>query len=169
MDADPPYWRRRTAPSELERLGAERWLLLTTAGPAGDTLTAIGRPVPADGRLLLVSGRDAALAERLTGDHRVTLVPCDSRGGPRPAGPFDAVDPVGTSLRAEPVAATARPSPGDERTALIRFATRHRLAAGASGATDTLRRLLGRPAPPPLVLEIRLGPADPDGTGRETG
>lgn len=149
---DPPYWRPRPARSELDRLGAERWLLVRAG-----SLTAVARPVLADGRLLLVTAPDPELTRRLSVDATVTLTPCDSRGGPRPARPFDVVDPVGSSRRAEPVGATARPSPRDERTALVGYATRHRLAAGASSALATVRGLLGHPPPPPLVLEARLG------------
>lgn len=145
---DPPYWRRRTDPDDATRLAAERRLLLT----AGD-LTAVGRPVRLpDGRLLLVTAADPELDARLAEDHTVTLTPCDSRGGPRPARPFDVVDPVASSRRAEPVPATARPSPADERAALIHGARRNR----GGPAVETLRRLLGRPAPPPLVLELEL-------------
>ena len=111
------------------------------------------RPVLADGRLLLVAPADAELKTRLTEDHTVTLTPCDSRGEPRPARPFDVVDPVGTSLPAEPVPARAWPSPADERTALVQYATRHRLAAGASQGLATVRGLLGARAAAPLVLE----------------
>lgn len=148
---DPPYWRPRPDPQPLERLGGERRLLLT-AGPC----TAVVRPVLADGRLLLIAAPDPRLAARLTEDDGVTLTPCDSRGDPRPPRPFDVVDPVGTSRPAEPVAARARPSPADERTALVRYATRHRLAAGVSSGFGTVRGLLGSPPPAPLVLEAVL-------------
>lgn len=145
---DPPYWRRRADPDDATRLGGERRLLLT----AGDR-TAIGRPVRLPGgRLLLVTPADPDLVERLAEDHAVTLTPCDSRGGPRPARPFDVVDPVATSRRAEPVPAIAAPSPGDARAALIEVARRDR----GGQAVQTLRRLLGRPAPPPLVLALEL-------------
>jgi hypothetical protein len=149
--SDPPYWRPRSEPPTLERLGGERRLLLT----AGDR-TAVVRPVLADGRLLLLAPPDPELSARLSEDPAVTLTPCDSRGGPRPVRPFDAADPVGSSRPAEPVAAVARPSPQDARTALVRYATRHRLAAGATSGVATVRGLLGSPAPPPLVLEARL-------------
>jgi hypothetical protein len=33
---------------------------------------------------------------------------------------------------------------------------RHRLAGGVTSAMATVRRLLGRPRPPPLVLTVRL-------------
>lgn len=152
---DPPYWRRRPAPSELDRLAAERWLLLT-AGPV--PVTAIARPVLDGDRLLLVTPADADLLAQLAADPAVGLAPCDNRGRPRAAGPFDAADPVASTRPAEPVPATARPSPRDERSARVLLAVRHRLAGGAASAVDTLRRLLGRPAAPPLVLEVRLSP-----------
>lgn len=149
--SDPPYWRRRPEPTPLERLGAERRLLLT-AGPH----SVVVRPVLTGGRLLLLADRHPEVESHLDAGRPTTLTPCDSRGEPRPDRPFDVADPVRTSRPAEPVAVRVRPSPGDATTAVVLDATRHRLAGGMRSAVRTVRGLVGSPAAPPLVLEAWL-------------
>ena len=153
---DPPYWRRRPAPSDLVRLGDERYVSLTTSGPDGTTLTTTVRPVRDGHRLLLSMAADPELLDRLRDGAQVTLTPCDNRGRPRAARALDAADPVASTRRADPVPGTARLSPGDERRARVLLAGRYRLAAGFGSAVETVRRLLGHAPPPVVVVEVRL-------------
>lgn len=152
--ADPPYWRERPAPSDLDRLGAERHLSLTTFRRDG---TPVATPVwvVRDGdHLLVLTGAGTGTARRLAHTGRVTLTPCDFRGRPRRA-PFDAVDPVAGTRVASPVEATAVVRAGRDDRVRILLAAKYGLVFRANtGAQTVLRLLRRRPPAPTVVVEI---------------
>jgi uncharacterized protein len=152
---DPPYWRDRPAPSDLERFGAERYVSLTTFHPDG---TPVATPVwvVRDGdRLLVWTGAGTGTVRRLAHTSRVTLTASDFRGRPRRARPFDPTDPVASARTASPVEGTALVRDGRDDRARILLAGKYGLVFRATmGANIVLRLLRRRPPPPMVVVEI---------------
>jgi len=160
--SDPPYWRDRPPPTDLERLGAERYLSLTTVQRDGVPVSTPVRVVRDGDRLLVRTGADTGEVERIRQAGRVTVTPCDFRGQPKRGRPLDLADPVANAALATPIEVTARLLPdADEPRLRILLAEKYRLSFRVTSAVETVLRLVGRRPPDRKVaVELRLtGPA----------
>lgn len=156
---DPPYWRDRPPPSDLERLGDERYVSLTTFEPDGTPVATPVRIVRDGDRLLVVwSSADLGTVERLRHTSRVTVTPSDGRGRPKRAWPLDAADPAASARVVTPVEGTARVLPdADEPRVRMLLAGKYRLGYRFTSAAETVLRLLRRHRPGSRVaVEITL-------------
>ncbi|SFQ35783.1 hypothetical protein SAMN05421810_106269 [Amycolatopsis arida] len=85
----------------VERLSAEKYVLLTTFRKSGEPVSTPVWAAPLDGELVVWSARDAGKVKRLRRDDRVEVTACDVRGrrthGPTVPGRARLLDAAGSA------------------------------------------------------------------------